>query len=77
MIEKIRQHLQSRKYFDIRNIFNCIDTDEDGYVSVLDMHVLFKKNIEFDLARLDIKLLLARFGKRNPREMISYDEFVY
>lgn len=77
MIERVRGHLNSRKYFDVRNIFNCVDSDEDGFVSILDMHVLFKKNIEFDLARLDVQLLLARFGKQNPKELISYEEFVY
>lgn len=38
---------------------------------------MFKRNIEFDLARLDVRLLLERFGKKSEREMVSYEEFVY
>ncbi len=44
MIEPIRKHLFKRPYFDICNIFNCID-DDDGFISILDLQVLMQKHL--------------------------------
>lgn len=72
MIERIRQHLFKRPYFDIRNIFNCMDADEDGFISILDLRVLLQKHLELELSKFDVQLLLRRLGKRSVDDLIGY-----
>ena len=60
----------------MRNIFSCIDNDEDGCVSVLDFQVLVKRYTGLEMGRLDLELLSRRFRKSSGEEMICYAEFV-
>jgi len=61
----VRQRLAGREFFDLRNIFNCIDTDEDGYISMTDINIMFKRHLTLDLTKLDKMLLLNRFDKKD------------
>lgn len=77
MIERIRQHLAKRRFFDVRNLFNCIDSDEDGAISMLDLRVLLQKHLQLEMSNFDVQLLLRRFNKRSPDDMLMYEEFAY
>ena len=39
---------------DFREIFSCIDGDDDGYVSQTDVRILFKKFMQIEISNEDI-----------------------
>ena len=42
-IGSIKNQLQKVKEMNLRDVFACFDTDEDGYLSITDFRIVWKK----------------------------------
>ena len=72
--ESLRQRLNRRKHFNLKNLFGYIDEDKDGYIDLEDLEKVFENN-GIMLKQRDIKVLISRFDL-NGDGLISYSEFI-
>ena len=61
---------------NLRDIFGCLDTDEDGWISILDFRISWKKYLLLDLPEEEAELLWFRMGVPK-NSMLKYEKFIY
>lgn len=58
-------------------MFSIFDEDEDGYISMIDFRVVWKKHILMDLKEDKIGLLWYRMRlSKNLNNMAKYEKFI-
>lgn len=50
---------------NLRDVFACFDSDEDGYLSITDFRVVWKKYLNLEITKEMIHLLWFRMGYHN------------
>lgn len=75
-IDFVKQKLQKVKDINLRDVFTCFDTDNDGCLSVTDFRVVWKKFFGLDIAKDMINLFWFRMGNRNENQFIRYEDFI-
>lgn len=61
---------------NLRDVFACFDSDEDGYLSITDFRVVWKKYLNLEITKEMIHLLWFRMGYNNENQLIRYQEFI-
>lgn len=62
---------------DLREIFTVFDEDEDGFISMLDFRVVWKKYLLMDLKEDKVGLLWHRMRMpKSSSTMIKYERFI-
>ena len=61
-MEKIKKKLMKNHQINLRDIFGCLDTDEDGWISILDFRISWKKYLLLDLPEEEAEQYRAIFA---------------
>lgn len=64
-IDAVKTKLQKVKDMNLRDVFACFDTDNDGYLSITDFRIVWKKYFNLEIAQEMVKLLWFRMGYNN------------
>ena len=74
-IQRIKTRLQQS--VDLRQIFNILDEDEDGYISMIDLKVVWKKYLLMDLKDNQLLLFWHRMKlNKSTSTMLKYEKFI-
>lgn len=61
---------------NLRDVFACFDSDDDGYLSITDFRVVWKKYFNLQIGKQMINLLWFRMGYVNDSQLIRYEQFI-
>ena len=61
---------------NLRDVFACFDSDDDGYLSITDFRVVWKKYFNLEISKDMIHLLWFRMEYMNENQLIKYEEFI-
>jgi len=50
-IDTIKVKLQKAMDMNLRDVFACFDSDEDGYLSITDFRVVWKKYLNLEITK--------------------------
>jgi Ca2+-binding EF-hand superfamily protein len=64
-IDSVKTKLQKVKDMNLRDVFACFDTDNDGYLSITDFRIVWKKYFNLEIAQEMVKLIWFRMGYNN------------
>lgn len=64
-IDSIKAKLQKVLEINLRDVFACFDSDEDGYLSITDFRIVWKKYLNLEITKEMIHLLWFRMGYHN------------
>ena len=64
-IDAVKTKLQKVKDMNLRDVFACFDTDNDGYLSITDFRIVWKKYFNLEIAQEMVKLIWFRMGYNN------------
>lgn len=61
---------------NLRDVFACFDSGDDGYLSITDFRVVWKKYFNLQIGKQMINLLWFRMGYVNDSQLIRYEQFI-
>jgi len=73
-LEKLRHHLQSMTYFNLKEAFTHMDYNLDGFLCKNDFRQFLQSNGVFNPTVIDIDGLFAKFDQQNSG-MVSLSAF--
>jgi len=74
IVEALRQKLARDPRFDTHRVFDLLDRDQDGFITIYELREIMEKYDMF-ITDKDLQYLINRFDK-DAKEKISYIEFI-